>query len=165
VRGGKRPAALEALENTARFGDGFLPTQDGFENCWKDARFQQVRARMEARLPRSITRPPRSSSRIAASSRKASRTTRLRRVRPRQRRQGHITRVGWGNALTEFAPAQRGPRRHSRIAVDGPRRILYAVATSALTAQGRKRRKNAVLAFDIDKARCCGAWKCPTRCS
>src|SRR5436190_867522 len=43
---------IASLEDTERFGDGFLPPRDGFESAWKDARFQQVRARMEARLPR-----------------------------------------------------------------------------------------------------------------
>src|SRR5262249_19778807 len=46
------PAALGALENVEKFGDGFLPTKDGFENCWGDDGFQQARKRMEARLPR-----------------------------------------------------------------------------------------------------------------
>src|SRR5471032_1684252 len=39
------------------------------------------------------------------------------------------------------------------IAVDSPRRILYAVSTSALTEEGRKSRRNAVLAYDVDNAR------------
>jgi Gluconolactonase len=39
------------------------------------------------------------------------------------------------------------------IAVDSPRRILYAVSTSALTEEGRKARRNAILAYDIDSAR------------
>jgi hypothetical protein len=39
------------------------------------------------------------------------------------------------------------------LAVDAPRRLLYAVGTSALTAQGRQRRRNAIVAWDIDKHR------------
>jgi len=145
-------AALEALENTARLGDGFLPTQDGFEPCWKDARFQQLRSRMEARLPRLDYAPtafelddrgliPEGIAYDAASG-----AFFLGSVA-----KGTITRVGWGNALSEFAPRSEGLDGILGIAVDAPRRILYAVATSALTAEGRQRRRNAVLAFDIDK--------------
>jgi len=36
------------------------------------------------------------------------------------------------------------------LAVDSPRRLIYAVSTSALTEEGRKRPRNAVVAFDID---------------
>src|SRR5436305_8445904 len=49
---GNVAAAVAALEDVARYGDGFLPTREGFAKCWNDAAFTQVRARMEARLPR-----------------------------------------------------------------------------------------------------------------
>jgi DNA-binding beta-propeller fold protein YncE len=39
------------------------------------------------------------------------------------------------------------------IAVDSPRRVLYAVSTSALTEAGRKDRRNAVLSYDVDSGR------------
>ena len=39
------------------------------------------------------------------------------------------------------------------LAIDVPRRILYAVSTSALTDEGMKRRRNAVVAFDVDTGR------------
>jgi hypothetical protein len=148
------PAAIAALENVERLGDGFLPAKDGFENCWKDTRFQQVRARMEARLPRldyaptafeledrtmmpeGIAHDPATGAFFLGSITK-----------------GSIVRVGWGNAVTEFSPREEGLDSILGLAVDGPRRILYAVGTSALTEAGRKRRKNAVLAFDLDKQR------------
>jgi len=99
------PAASAALEKVEEFGDGFLPTRDGFENCWQDAKFREVRARMEARLPRldyaptafeledrtllpeGIAFDPASGAFFVGSTAK-----------------GTITRVGFGNALTEVRP-------------------------------------------------------------
>ena len=148
------PACVAALEEVEKLGDGFLPTRDGFEPAWKDARFQQVRARMESRLPRldyapaafelddrelipeGIAHDTPSGAFFIGSVAK-----------------GTIWRVGFGNALTEFSPRIAGLDSVLGLAVDAPRRILYAVATSALSTEGRKRRRNAVLAFDIDKQR------------
>jgi DNA-binding beta-propeller fold protein YncE len=149
---GNVAAAISALEAVERLGDGFLPAPDGFAGCWKDAKFQQARTRMEARLPRldfaptafeledrglipeGIAYDPASGAFFIGSIAR-----------------GTITHVGFGNALTQFAAQAQGLDSILGIAVDGPRRILYAVATSALTEAGRKRRRNAVLAFDIDK--------------
>jgi hypothetical protein len=146
------PAGVAALENVEKLADGFLPTRDGFEPAWKDERFQQVRARMESRLPRldyaptafelddralipeGIAHDPSSGAFFVGSVAK-----------------GTIWRVGFGNALTEFSPRIEGLDSVLGLAVDGPRRILYAVATSALSTEGRKRKRNAVLAFDLDK--------------
>ena len=149
---GDVPAAIASLENVARYGDGFLPTKDGFENCWNDAAFKQARARMEARLPRLDYAPtafeledrtliPEGIAHDQASGAFFLGST----------AKGTITEVGFGNALSEFSPRVEGLDGILGLAVDGPRRILYAVATSALTDAGRKRRRNAVLAFDIDK--------------
>jgi len=146
------PAALSALENVEKFGDGFLPTKDGFEKCWDDAKFKQVRARMDARLPRLDYAPtafeledrtllPEGIAFDAPSGDFFVGST----------AKGNITRVGFGNALSEFAPRIVGLDAILGLAVDAPRRLLYAVATSALTAEGRKRKANAILAFDIDK--------------
>jgi sugar lactone lactonase YvrE len=50
---GDRAAGLEALEQVARIGHGFLPVRDmGFDGVWDDPAFQKVRARLESRLPR-----------------------------------------------------------------------------------------------------------------
>lgn len=151
---GNVAAGLAALANVERFGDGFLPTKDGFERCWSDARFQQARARMEGRLPRLDYAPtafelddralmPEGIAHDAASGA----------FFVGSGAKGSIVRVGFGNAVTEFSPRVEGLDSILGLAVDGPRRILYAVATSALTQAGRKRLKNAVLAFDIDKQR------------
>ena len=147
-------ACITTLENVEKLGDGFLPTRDGFERAWKDERFQRVRERMEARLPRLDYAPtafelddrtliPEGIAHDAASG-----AFFLGSVA-----KGTIWRVGFGNALTEFSPRIEGLDSILGLAVDSPRRILYAVATSALTDEGRKRRRNAVLAFDIDKQR------------
>jgi hypothetical protein len=146
------PACVAALEEVEKRGDGFLPTRDGFEPAWKDARFQQVRARMESRLPRLDYAPtafelddraliPEGIAHDAASGAFFVGSV----------AKGTIWRVGFGNALTEFSPRIEGLDAVLGLAVDGPRRILYAAATSALTTEGRKRKRNAVLAFDIDK--------------
>jgi DNA-binding beta-propeller fold protein YncE len=149
---GNVPAALAALANVEKYGDGFLPTKEGFENCSSDAKFREARARMEARLPRldyaptafeledrtllpeGIAYDPPSGAFFVGSTAK-----------------GTITRVGFGNALSEFSPRIEGLDGTLGLAVDGPRRLLYAVATSALTQEGRKRRANAILIFDVDK--------------
>jgi hypothetical protein len=148
------PACVAALEEVEKLGDGFLPTRDGFEPAWKDDRFQRVRARMESRLPRLDYAPtafelddraliPEGIAHDASSGAFFVGSV----------AKGTIWRVGFGNALAEFAPRMEGLDSVLGLAVDGPRRILYAVATSAITTEGRKRRRNAVLAFDIDKQR------------
>jgi len=149
---GNVPAAVAALQNVEKFGDGFLPTKEGFENCASDAKFREIRARMEARLPRldyaptafeledrtllpeGIAYDPPSGAFFLGSTAK-----------------GTITQVGFGNALTEFSSRIGGLDGILGLAVDAPRRVLYAVATSALTAPGRKQPANAILVFDVDK--------------
>jgi hypothetical protein len=149
---GSIPKALDALENVAKYGDGFLPTRDGFEKCFDDAGFQAVRARMESRLPRLDFAPtafelddrtlmPEGIAHDAATGA----------FFLGSGARGTITRIGFGNALSEFAPRAEGLDGVLGLAVDSPRRLLYAVGTSALTEEGRKRRKNAVLAYDVDK--------------
>ncbi len=149
---GDAGAALAGLQNAGRYGDGFLPTRDGFENCWNDAAFKQERARMEARLPRLDYAPtafeledrtliPEGIAHDTATGAFFIGST----------AKGTITHIGFGNALTEFSPRIEGLDSILGLAVDGPRRLLYAVGTSALTDEGRKRRRNAVLAFDLEK--------------
>ena len=149
---GSVPKALAALENVEKYGDGFLPTRDGFEKCSDDAAFKQVRARMEARLPRLDFAPTafeiedRALIPEGIAHDGASNAFFLGSVA-----RGTITRIGFGNEISEFAPRVEGLDSILGLAVDAPRRLLYAVGTSALTAAGRERRRNAVLAFDIEK--------------
>lgn len=149
---GDTRASVAALGKVHELGSGFLPVRDmGFDKVWSDPRFQEMRARLEAALPRLDYAPtafelddlelipegiaydaPSQSFFVGSIAR------------------GKIVRVGWGNAVTDFA-AQLDPVLG--VAVDSPRRTLYAVSTSALTDEGRKRRRNAVVAFDVDTGR------------
>jgi hypothetical protein len=152
---GKTAEATAALEKVADLGDGFLPARQlGFEKAWGDAKFQEVVKRLESRLPRldyapiafeledrallpeGIAFDAKSQSFFVGSTAK-----------------GIVLRVGWGNAVTGFAARELGLDSILGLAADGPRRILYAAATSALTDAGRTRRRNAVLAWDIDTGR------------
>lgn len=50
---GDKPAGIEALEQVVKFGHGFLPVRDmGFASVWDDPAFQDVRARLEQKLPK-----------------------------------------------------------------------------------------------------------------
>jgi len=50
---GNRPGGLEALEKVADLGHGFLPVRGmGFDAVWGDSAFQNVRGRLEKKLPR-----------------------------------------------------------------------------------------------------------------
>src|SRR4029079_5611665 len=62
-------------------------------------------------------------------------------------------RVGAANAVTDFARSELGLDSILGLAVDSPRRTLYAVSTSALTTDGEARRRNAIVAFDVDTGR------------
>jgi hypothetical protein len=143
---------IAALENVEKYGDGFLPTRDGFEKCFDDAGFQQARARMQARLPRLDYAPtafelddrgmiPEGIAHDAVTGAFFVGSV----------ARGTVTRIGFGNAVSEFAPKAQGLDSVLGLAVDSPRRLLYVVGTSALSEEGRKRRKNAVLSYDIDK--------------
>lgn len=149
--GDARDATAE-LEKVAALGDGFLPARSlGFAKVWDDAKFQEVRARLEARLPRLDYAPTAieledsglipeglaydapSHSFFMGSIAK-----------------GKIVRIDADASVRDFAD-RLDPILG--VAVDSPRRILYAISTSALTQEGRKSRRNAVLAYDVDNGR------------
>lgn len=53
---GHKAAGLDALAKVDSLGRGFLPVRDlGFETAWDDSAFQELRARIEAKLPRVTT--------------------------------------------------------------------------------------------------------------
>jgi hypothetical protein len=150
---GNPAASVAALEKVLELGDGFLPARDlGFEKVWGDPKFQAVRAALEAKLPRldfaptaieleerdllpeGIAYDPRWQSFFIGSIAKHK-----------------IVRIAWGNVIDDFAAD--GLDAVLGLAVDAPRRTLYAVSTSALTDEGRKRRRNAVVAFDVESGR------------
>lgn len=155
AQAGGRKEAIAALEKVAELGDGFLPPRtDGFETLWEDPAFKAVRARLEAKLPRmdfaptafelddktvipeGIAYDPHSRAFFVGSI--------------AQRR---ILRVAEGQGASEFAGEKAGLDHVLGIAMDAPRRILYAVSTTALTDVGERQRRNAVFAFDADSRR------------
>jgi hypothetical protein len=146
---GDKAASVAALEKVAALGDGFLPARElGFAPVWDDPKFQDVRARLEAKLPRLDYAPnafeleDRELVPEGIAYDAPSRAFFMGSVA-----KGKILRLLPDGAVTEFA-SRLDPILG--IAVDAPRRKLYAVSTSALTAEGRKQPRNAVLVYDVD---------------
>ena len=152
---GDRKAVVAALEKVLELGDGFLPVnEEGFAVVWDDPAFQSVLTRIEARLPRMDFAPtaieledktviPEGIAYDAPS--KAFFIGSI-----AQRR---ILRVAEDRTLSEFAGAKANLDLVLGIAVDSPRRVLYAVSTNGFTAEAEKSRKNAVVAFDVDSGK------------
>ena len=149
---GDAGATVAALAKVAELGDGFLPARElGFAKVWDDAKFQEVRARLESRLPRLDYAPiafeledsglvPEGFAYDAASHDFFMGSI----------AKGKIVRLGADGSVKDFAD-RLDPVLG--IAVDAPRRRLYAVSTSALTEAGRKERRNAVLSYETDSGR------------
>ncbi len=155
AQAGDANACVAALEKVAALGDGFLPARElGFERVWDDPAFQAVRARLEAKLPRldyapiafelddrgllpeGIAHDEHSHSFFVSSL-----------------AEHRIVRLEAYGHMSEFAGAAAQLDAVLGLAVDGPRRVLYAVSTSALTTEGRAHRRNAMVAFDVDNGR------------
>ena len=152
---GDRAASVAALEKVLAIGNGFLPTRDGgFERIWDDKAFQAVRAKLEAKLPRLDYAPTAfeiaDRTLIPEGIAYDAHTKDFFLGSISQKR---IVRVGAGNVVTSFAGPSSEIDPILGLAVDSPRRTLYAVSTSALTDAGEARRRNAVLAFDVDNGR------------
>ncbi|MGZ5084113.1 MAG: hypothetical protein ACXWGU_02520 [Usitatibacter sp.] len=149
---GDARAATAELEKVDKLGDGFLPARElGFEKVWDDPKFQEARARMEARLPRLDYAP----TAIEIEDRGVI-PEGLAYDAPSHSffmgsiAEGRILRIDADASVREFA-GRLDPILG--IAIDSPRRILYAVSTSSLTEEGRKSRRNAILAYDVDNGR------------
>lgn len=159
---GDKAASIAALRKVEELGDGYLPDRQGFATVWGDTDFQAVRSRIEARLPRLDFAPTafELSDRALVPEGIAydapSKSFFLGSIAQRR-----IMRVEDGGAAREFAGADAKLDAVLGIAADAPRRILYAVSTSALTDAGRKARRNAVVAFDIDSRRLLGRYDVP----
>lgn len=151
ARLGDTRACVAALEKVNALGDGFLPPRGDFARVWEDAGFQAVRRKLEARLPTLDYAPTafeiedRALMPEGIAYDAPSRSFFIGSVHRRVLRLGPD-----GAAATEFAGTGAGLDAVLGLAVDAPRRILYVVTTSALTTEGRKNRRNAVVAFDID---------------
>ena len=152
AQAGDRDAAIASLQKVLELGDGFVPARElGFETLWDDPRFQKLRAELEARLPQLDFAPiafELDDTRLVPEGiayDPASRSFFLGSIA-----QHKIVRVRDDMHVSDFA---LGLDCVLGIAVDAPRRILYAVSTSALTAAGRKPRRNSIVAFDVDSLR------------
>lgn len=151
---GDREGAIAAIEKVVELGDGYLPTREaGFATLWDEPRFKAAREKLEARLPRldfaptafeledrtlipeGIAHDPKSGAFFVGGI------------------QGKVMRVAPDQSVSEFAGREANLDAVLGLAVDGPRRILYVVSTSALTLAGEKNRRNSVLSFDVDTRR------------
>ncbi len=147
-------ACVASLDRVAELGEGFLPTHDLFAKAWDDPGFQAVRARLEKKLPRLDFAPvafeledrgllPEGIAHDAKSGNFFVGSTaehRILRVRP-------------DRSVAEFAGAAASLDSVLGLALDGPRRVLYAVSTSAITEPAAKKPRNAIVSFDADSGR------------
>jgi sugar lactone lactonase YvrE len=148
---GDARACAASLDRVGELGDGFLPPHDLFLKVWDDAGFQAARARLEKRLPRLDFAPtafeledrgmlPEGLALDARSGTFFMGST----------AQHRIVRVNPDHSVAEFAGAAASLDSVLGLAMDGPRRILYAVSTSAITEPAGKKPRNAIVAFDVD---------------
>lgn len=151
---GDKDGAVEAMRTAGEKADGLLPGRRDFAGVWDDPRFQIVRTAMEARLPRLDYAPiafelqDRTLIPEGIAYDAPSRSFFIGSIMVRK-----IVRVQEDGGVSDFAGPGSDLDAVLGIAVDSPRRILYAVSTSALTAAGEKNRRNAVLAYDVDSRR------------
>ena len=158
-----RDGATAAMEKVGELGEGFLPARElGFEKVWSHVAFQAVRSKIEARLPRLDFAP----TAFTLDDRKLipegiAHDPHSRRFYVGSVAQKRILRVDPEGPVTEFAGAEAKLDAVLGLAFDAPRRILYAVSTSALTREGEKNRRNAVVAFDADTRRMLNRYEVP----
>ena len=152
---GDKPGSVAALEKVNELGEGYLPTREfGFATIWDYAPFQATRAKLEAKLPRldyapaafklddrtlipeGIAHDPHSGRFYVGS------------IAHRK-----ILQVEPDGTVSELVGLNAKLDEILGLALDSPRRVLYAVSTSALTTKGEKTRRNAVVSFDVDTRR------------
>ena len=149
---GDAAGAAAALEKAGEMGEGFMPPRGDFARVWDDPAFAAVRSKLEAKLPRldfapnafevddrglipeGIAWDPYSKSFFMGS------------IARRK-----IVRIGGSNEVSTFADA--GLETVLGLAVDAPRRILYAVSTNGQLQEGREKPRNAIVAYDVDNGR------------
>ena len=160
---GDKDGSVAALEKVAELGEGYLPPKEqGFAAIWEYAPFQAARAKLEAKLPRLDYAP--------VSLRLEDRTI----IPEGIAHDPHSGRFYMGSIahrkVLEIDPdgtVRELPSLGARLdeilglTFDGPRRILYAVSTSALTTKGEKTRRNAVVSFDVDARRMLRRYEVP----
>lgn len=152
---GDKPGSVAALEKVAELGEGFLPTREfGFAAIWEHPPFQDVRSKLEARLPRLDFAP----NAFQLDDRRLipegiAHDPHSRRFYIGSIAQKRVVQVEADGAVVEFAGPAAKLDEVLGLAMDVPRRVLYVVSSSALTTKGEKDRRNAVVAFDVDTRR------------
>ena len=149
---GDKPGSVAALEKVNELGEGYLPTREfGFAAIWDHAPVQAARAKLEAKLPRLDYAP--------AAFKLQDRTLIPEGIAhdPHSGRfyvgsiaQRKVLQVEPDGTTTELAGLGEKLDEILGLALDAPRRVLYAVSTSALTTKGEQKRRNRVVSFDID---------------
>jgi hypothetical protein len=143
---------VQSLAKVGELGEGFLPPRDGFERVWTEPRFREARDKLETRLPRLDFAPTAFQLEetllipegIAYD--EPSHTFFVGSIA-----QHRILRVEEASqAVREFAGADARLDSVLGLAMDSPRRLLYAVSTSGITQAGAAQPRNAVVAFDVD---------------
>ena len=153
ARGDARQATAD-LQKTEKFGDGFLPPRDAFDKVWNDPGFQAQYARMEAKLPRLDYAPIEvelTDKEIVPEGMAYDAPSRSFFVGSIAKHK--VVRIDGDGNVSDFVREGTGMDSVLGVAVDSPRRVLYAVSTNTLTAEGRKSRSNAIFAYDIDNGR------------
>lgn len=142
---------VAALEKVAALGNGFLPSRKiGFGKVWDDASFQAVLKKLEAKLPRLDYAPtafelndkgllPEGIAFDAPSN-----TFFMGSVAEHK-----IVRVDASQQVSDFAGGAIGLDAVLGVAVDAPRRRLYAVSTSFVSEPAKKPYRNAIVQFDL----------------
>jgi len=154
AQAGDRAASIAALEKVLALGNGFLPTRDGFEKICDDKEFQAVRGKLEAKLPRLDYAPNafelEDYKLLPEGIAYDAHTHDFYLGSVAQKR---IVKVGAGGVAVNFAGPDPDIDSILGLAMDSPRRVLYAVSTSAITDAGEANRRNAILVFNVDNGR------------
>lgn len=148
--GGDAKACVDALRKVDALGDGFLPSRGiGFEKVWDDRAFQAILAKLGSRLPRLDYAP----TAFELQDRRLlpegiafdppSNTFFLGSVGEHK-----IVRIDASQQVTDFA-SDIGLDAVLGVAVDAPRRHLYAVSTSFVSEPAKKPYRNAIVQFDL----------------
>ncbi|HSN20911.1 MAG TPA: SMP-30/gluconolactonase/LRE family protein [Usitatibacter sp.] len=148
---GDAKACVADLEKVDKLGEGFLPSRNiGFAKVWDDAAFQAVLARLAARLPRldyaatAFEVADRGLLPEGIAYDAPSNTFFLGSVAEHK-----IVRVDASEQVSDFASGAAGLDAVLGVAVDAPRRRLYAVSTSFVSEPAKKPYRNAIVEFDL----------------
>lgn len=148
---GDAKSCAAALEKVDELGTGFLPVRNaGFEKVWNDPSFQKMLAKLEAKLPRLDYAPaafelndkgllPEGIAYDAPSN-----TFFVGSIAEHK-----IVRIDATREVSDFAGGAIGLDAVLGVAVDAPRRHLFAVSTSFVSEPAKKPWRNAIVEFDL----------------